>query len=340
MGLLTERAMDSWQHQIEASLTCAAGLPPKAAVDVGAVDRVAAVYPMRIPPYWLALMRDPGDPFFMQAVPSAAELAPDNFEEDPFGEETASPAPGVVHRYPNRVLLLVTRRCAMYCRHCMRKRRSGARPDAAGFDERQAGEYIRSRPDIREVILSGGDPLMLDDGRLACILAGVGKAPNVDIRRIHTRMPCSLPQRITGSLVRCLRRHGPLIVVTQFNHPAELTPAAAAACARLVDAGIPVLCQTVLLHGINDDAGTLGRLMRGLLTLRVMPYYLHHPDPVRGTAHFGLTVNRGLEIYGALRHHVSGIGLPRYVRDDRGAVGKMPLTEVHAAGDNGPATGF
>lgn len=321
--------MDEWQRQITESITTSAGLTRYFPISAQAVDPVAAEYPMRIPPYWRALMRDPDDPFYRQAVPDAIEMAAGPCGADPFNEAGLSPAPGLVHRYPNRVLLLVTRQCAMFCRHCMRKRRTA--DPAESFDPESAVAYIRSRPEIREVILSGGDPLMLTDAQLDRLLAALHRVEHIAVRRIHTRMPCTLPHRVTAPLVDMLRGYAPLVVVTQFNHPAEITPIAAAACARLVDAGIPVLCQTVLLKGINDDPETLAQLMNALLAIRVRPYYLHHPDPVRGARHFRIPVRSGLAIYGALRRQVSGIGLPQYVMDIPGTDGKVPLLPDYVA---------
>jgi len=323
--------MEAWQRQIAESITTGATLARHLPVNASAVDRVTRRYPMRIPPYWRNLMIGLGDPFYRQAVPDEIEMVSGAFAEDPFDEAASSPAPGLVHRYPNRVLLLVTRRCAMYCRHCMRKRRTSASDPSASFDAEKAVDYIMTHPEVREVILSGGDPLMLTDGELEGLLVKLGRAGHITVRRIHTRMPCTLPHRITPSLVAMLRHYAPLFLVTQFNHPAEITPEAEAACARLVDAGIPLLCQTVLLKGINDDAGILSQLMDRLLSVRVRPYYLHHPDPVCGTGHFRLPVSTGLAIFAELRRRVSGIGLPQYVMDVPGADGKVPLLPEHVA---------
>jgi lysine 2,3-aminomutase len=317
-------AASDWKNDLAASVTSPAALARLRPVDAGALAPVCARYPMRIPPYWLSLMQRPQDPFWRQAVPDTLELE-DGAAADPLAEEAQSPVPGLIHRYPDRVVFLVSDRCAMYCRHCMRKRRVG-RPASAAREAVAAGiDYIRATPAIEEVILSGGDPLMLEDAALEDILARLKEIRHVRLLRIHTRMPSSLPGRITASLAAMLGRFHPLYVNIQFNHPAEMTPEAAEACRRLADAGIPLGCQSVLIRGVNDDPGTLAALMRTLLAHRVRPYYLHQMDPVQGTAHLRTPIETGLALLAALRGRIPGIGVPQLMIDLPGGGGKVPL---------------
>ncbi len=283
---------------------------------------------MRINPYYLSLIREKGDPVWRQAVPDPAELSDLSGMDDPLSEEPQSPVPNLTHRYPETALFLVSNRCAMYCRHCMRKRKVG--PGASGFsvtDETVAAgiEYIENNPVVRDVILSGGDPLLRDDEFLGGLLERLRAIPHVEMVRIHSRVPATLPQRITPELVGILKKYHPLYLNTHFNHPVEITPEAARACALLADAGIPLGCQTVLLKGVNDDEETMGALMRKLGSIRVKPYYLHHPDLVRGTGHFRTPVKKGLSIMAFLRGRVGGMCVPQYMIDLPGGGGKIPL---------------
>jgi len=282
-------------------------------------------YPMRIPPYYLALIKSPGDPLWRQAIPDAAEGETTHMSADPLRETKHSPVPGLIHRYPDRAVFLASSRCALHCRHCMRRRDIGEDlPDPRTFYGRIL-DYIRQTRNLREVILSGGDPFMLADGVLLDLLAALKKIPHIELLRIHTRVPCTWPQRITPGLADRLKACGPLFINIQFNHPAEITPAAAAACTLLADAGLPLGCQSVLLKGVNDEPGTMLQLLRGLLSIRVRPYYLHHPDPVAGTAHFRVPLRRGMEILRYLRGRISGLGVPQYMLDLPGGGGKIPL---------------
>jgi len=244
---------------------------------------------------------------------------------DPLGEESDSPVPHLVHRYPDRVLFLVTYQCAVYCRFCTRKRAVGRAAAPTDEDLAKGVDYIRSRPVIRDVIVSGGDPFLLSDDRLSRILGSLRAIPHVEIVRVDTRVPCVLPQRVTDELCRALAVHHPLFVNTHFNHPREVTPEAKAACERLVDHGIPVGNQTVLLRGVNDDPPTMKALMQKLLAMRVRPYYLYQCDPVAGADHFRTGVDAGLRIMAALRGHTSGLAVPTYVIDAPGGGGKVPL---------------
>lgn len=289
------------------------------------IRKTAAVYPMRVSAYYAGLIRGKADPIWLQAVADPAELDPSGDAPDPLCEQAQSPVPGIVHRYPDRVVFLVSNRCAVYCRHCMRKRKVGEKAAIAPDLIEEGIAYIRNTPSIADVIVSGGDPLMLDDDAISGIAGRLRAIPHVEIIRIHTRVPCTLPQRVTHELAERLARFHPLWINTQFNHPMELTAQAAAACAILSDAGIGLGCQTVLLKGVNDTPETMMELMRGLLRMRVRPYYLHHPDRVRGTRHFWPSVETGLEIMACLRGNLSGMGVPQYMIDLPGGGGKVPL---------------
>ena len=288
------------------------------------LEAVAARYPVRISPHYRSLIREPGDPVWRQCVPDPAELEDDQLP-DPLEEERLSPVPGLIHRYPDRAVWLVSTECAVYCRFCMRKRRLG-QPVADPRDSRDAAiAYIADHPAIRDVILSGGDPLMLQDAELDSILSRLRAIPHLEMIRIGSRVPVVLPERITPGLCALLKKHHPLYLNTHFNHPLEVTPEAAAACARLADAGVPLGNQTVLLRGVNDDPATMKLLMQRLLAVRVRPYYLHQMDLVRGTGHFRTTVDCGVRIMGALRGHTSGLANPYYVIDLPGGKGKVPV---------------
>ena len=286
-------------------------------------------YPVRVTPYYAGLMRraDARDPIFALCMAQPDELAETpGTAPDPFDEHGRMPLPGLIRRYADRAVLLAAADCPVYCRHCTRKHTIG-RPAPAWTARRlrALADWLRRHPDVREALVSGGDPLTLSDDRLADILRAVRSAGTVDILRLGTRAPVTLPQRITPALCRLLRRYAPLWVNTHFNHPAELTPRAARACERLVDAGIPVGNQTVLLRGVNDDPDTLETLFRGLVRIRVRPYYLLQCDPVRGAGHFRVPLARGRRIERTLRARLSGLAMPLYVADVPGASSKRPL---------------
>ncbi len=323
---------DSWQRMIADSITTAEGLAAHLPVDPDRIRTVIQRYPMRITPYYLALIRQQQDPIWRQAVPDPAEIRDTDLAADGLGEEPQSPVPNLTHRYPDRVLFAVSSQCAVYCRHCMRKRKVGRPAGITAATRREGVAYIRHHTEVRDVILSGGDPLMLADEVIAALLAELRAIAHVETIRIHSRVPCTLPQRITPTLVGILRRFHPLFLNTHFNHPAELTPAAAQACAALADGGIPLGCQTVLLKGVNDHPAVMQSLLRGLLKMRVKPYYLHHPDPIRGTAHFRLPVRKGLELMRSLRGAVSGMAIPQYMIDLPGGGGKVPLLPDYVQG--------
>lgn len=288
---------------------------------------VAARYPFKVSEYYAGLITTPGDAIWRQCIPDARELDDDAQDADPLAEGLLSPVPGLIHRYPDRVVLLVSNRCPVYCRFCMRKRHVGAGKDLPldtnAFE--RAVEYIRSHPEIQDVILSGGDPLMLDDASLHMILSRLRGIVHVKVIRIGTRIPVTLPERVTTELCAMLRKFHPLYINTHFNHPTEITAASARACGLLADAGIPLGNQTVLLRGINDDITIMRDLMIGLLEIRVRPYYIHQMDLIKGTAHFRTPVSQGLEIIRALRGHVSGMAVPHYVIDLPNGKGKVAL---------------
>jgi lysine 2,3-aminomutase len=280
-------------------------------------------------PYYLSLadLSDPADPVGRQILPDPAERCRRGAEEeDPLREEGRSPMPGIVHRYPDRVLLVATNDCAAYCRHCMRRRNWGSAGGTLSDDDldRAAG-YIRSDPAIRDAIVTGGDPLTLPDGAVDGILSRLRAIPHLQTVRIGTRVPVTLPMRVDRGLLSVLRRRAPVWIVTQFNHPREITEEAGRACARLLRAGCPVANQAVLLRGVNDDEGTLEALFRGLLAIGVRPYYLHQCDLVAGAGHFRTPLSRGVEILDSLRGRLPGLAIPHFVVDLPGGAGKVPL---------------
>jgi lysine 2,3-aminomutase len=296
--------------------------------------------PVAITPYYASLLdeKDPQQPLRRTVVPVTFEflLLPGE-SQDPLGEEKDSPVPGLIHRYPDRVLFLVTDLCATYCRYCTRSRRVGSQKNTAFDTSRweQAIGYIARTPTVRDVLLSGGDPLTLSDGALDKLLRRLRLIPHVEILRIGTKTPAVLPQRITPSLVRVLRRYHPLWISIHFTHPDELTPEVSHACSLLADSGIPLGSQTVLLSGINDDVDTIKRLFQGLLKMRVRPYYLYQCDPISGSGHFRTSVRKGLEVIRGLRGHTSGYAVPTYVIDAPGGGGKIPLLPDYLVGREG-----
>ncbi|MBI3893570.1 MAG: KamA family radical SAM protein, partial [Candidatus Wallbacteria bacterium] len=288
------------------------------------IDKVTKAYPARINPYYLSLIKQEGDAIWKMSVPEMIEIEDNSGLDDPLSEEANSPVPGLTHRYPDRVLFYVTSVCAMYCRFCTRKRKVGHEP--VKRKEIEAGiQYIRAHPEIRDIVISGGDPLMLTDQPLEWILKSLREIPHIEILRIGTRMPVVLPQRVTENLCNILKKYHPLFVNTHFNHPAEITAESRKACEMLVNAGIPVGNQAVLLKGVNDSPKVLKDLFQKLLTMRVRPYYLYQADIVNGANHFRTTVEKGIEVIGALRGHTSGLAVPQYVIDAPGGGGKIPI---------------
>jgi lysine 2,3-aminomutase len=318
--------METWQKLLQASITKPGDLTRRYGIDPQPLEEVAAQYPMRVNPYYLGLIKEVDDPIWRQAVPSEQEVHDSVCYADPLEEENQSPVPNLVHRYPDRALFLVCSECAMYCRFCTRKRKVGGESMLVNRDTIESGlDYLSEHVEIRDVIVSGGDPLLLSDEKLDWILTRLRAIPHIEIIRIGSRIPVVLPQRITMGLIRVLRKHQPIYLNTHFNHPDEITETSAKACTRLADAGIPLGNQTVLLRGVNDDPTVMKRLMQRLLTIRVRPYYIYQADMVQGTDHFRTSVEEGIEIIRALRGHTSGLGVPAYVIDAPGGGGKIPI---------------
>lgn len=305
-----------------------------------AIARHHGPLPVGITPYYMSLI-DPVDalqPLRRTAVPTLAEFdRTPGEEEDPLGEDGHSPVPGLVHRYPDRVLLLVTNFCSVYCRYCTRARLVGASGERAlrKADIDRAIEYIEQTPAVRDVLISGGDPLSLDEDRLEYVLSRLRAIKHLEFIRIGTKQPVVQPMRVTPTLTRMLRRYHPLWMSLHFTHPAELTPEVAEACGRLADAGIPLGSQTVLLRGVNDDVGTLKALFQGLLKIRVRPYYLYQCDPISGSSHFRTSVDKGLELIAQLRGYTTGYAVPNYVVDAPGGGGKIAMLPDAVLGRDG-----
>jgi len=335
----TLRQWNDWRWQLAARVRTLAELERflvLSAEEREALEQSGELLPFAVTPYYLSLL-DPNDatqPLRRSIIPTKAELQRSPGEaDDPLGEEGQSVIPGLVHRYPDRALLLVHDFCSTYCRYCTRSRVVGAgriKPSLSRLA--RAVEYIRQTPAIRDVLVSGGDPLTLGDDKLEWLLASLRAIPHVEVIRIGTKVPVVMPQRITQRLVGMLRRYHPLWMSIHFTHPDELTPETEAATRRLADAGIPLGSQTVLLKGINDDVDVMKRLMRGLMRFRVRPYYIYQCDPIPGSAHFRTHVSKGLEIIKGLRGHTSGYAVPTFVIDAPGGGGKIPLMPKYEQG--------
>ena len=320
-----ERLNRRWQDILADSIATAEELSAYLDVDIRAINEVVRYYPMRINPYYLSLIKKWQGPIWKQSIPDIKEIADTPYQADPLAEESLSPVSSIIHRYPDRALFRVSNHCALYCRFCLRKRTVGGE---ASISEASIGDglaYLRQNRHIHEVILSGGDPLVLDNDRIEYILNRIRSISHIDIIRIHTRIPCTLPVRIDFRLTEILKKFHPLFINTHFNHPDEITPESTAACMNLADAGIPLGCQTVLLKGINDNPLIMHQLMKKLVTMRVKPYYIHHADPVKGTGHFRTSIETGLSIMRSLRGNISGMCVPQYVIDLPGGAGKVPL---------------
>ncbi len=304
---------------------------------LSALQQVAARYAVAITPAVTDMIdpSDPHDPIAKQFLPDTRELEEQPEENaDPIGDDAHSPVKGVVHRYPDRVLLKLVNACAVYCRFCFRREMVG--PGRGGLSPAAldaAIEYIAGTPEIWEVILTGGDPLVLSPRRLKAVMARLAAIDHVKVIRVHTRLPAVAPEEITPALVKALRTGKATFVVLHANHARELTEATRAACARLIDVGIPMLSQSVLLRGVNDDADTLGQLMRALVECRIKPYYLHHADLAPGTAHFRTTIAEGQALLRTLHGRTSGLCQPAYVLDIPGGHGKSPIGPVYLNAD-------
>lgn len=293
------------------------------------IDKCLKKFRMAITPYYTTLINssDSDCPVRKQAIPSGSELEYCQADmADPLHEEVDSPVPGITHRYPDRVLLLVTDQCSMYCRHCTRRRLAGTRDRALPKSQvERAIAYVQSNKKVRDVLISGGDPLTLGDDQLEYILKRLRAIPHVEIIRIGSRMPVVLPQRITPELCKMLQKYHPVWLNTHFNHPVEITPESIQACNRLANAGVPLGNQSVLLRGVNDCANIYRRLVHGLTKIRVRPYYLYQCDLSQGIGHFRTPVSKGIEIIESLRGHTSGLAVPTFVVDAPGGGGKIPV---------------
>ncbi len=326
--------METWQRELRQCIRTFDQLEQRIpTMSRERMREVLANMRLSITPHTASLIRfdDPSDPLFLMSVPQERELSVTPEElVDPIGDEAKSPVPFLTHRYADRVLIYATFSCSHYCRFCFRRFKTGqATPGPSPEDMNRIGAYLSGHPEVDEVILTGGDPLTLLDGQIEQWLVRLRAIPSIKRIRFHTRVPVNLPSRITDALVATLRRHQdatrPIFVVTHFNHPREIADQNVEAIARLVDAGIVVRNQSVLLKGVNDDADTLSELFKRLTDIRVVPYYLHQLDLARGTGHFRVPIERGIELMRSLQGRTTGIALPRYMLDLPGGHGKIPI---------------
>jgi len=320
--------MGNWQQVLKQSVTTVDQLIEKFGeenIDREAVQNAIDKFNLRITPAALETIKEIGDPFWQQYVPTPEENEVLDGIVDSLNEDEDSPVPNITHRYPDRVLFLVSPVCATYCRFCTRRRKVGD-PDKIPLNQfDSAFKYLRRHKEVRDVILSGGDPLMLSDRRLEYFLKNLRAIRHIEIIRIHTRVPVHLPERVTDELCTMIAEFHPVFVNVHFNHPAEVTPAAEGALAKLANAGCPLGSQTVLMKGVNDDPAIMKELMQKLVKNRVRPYYLYQCDPVAGAEHFRTSMEKGLEILKALRGWTSGLAVPHFVIDAPGGGGKIPL---------------
>ena len=339
---VTDDQWNDWKWQQKNRVTTLEELARLFNIDDLTSERLGAVFELyrtAITPYYLCLIDfdNPLDPLRVQSVPAVEELLnPGELTWDPLNEEGDSPVTGIVHRYPDRCLFLVTSYCPLYCRYCTRKRKWVDEDGTTGQRKvEKMIEYVADHPEIRDVIVSGGDPLSLSLNYLEKILAGLRAIPHVEIIRFGSRVPVFLPQRIDSEMTSLLEKYHPIWINTHFNHPNEITPESAAACDRLLRAGIPVNNQAVLLRGVNDCAYTMRDLVQGLMKIRVRPYYLYLCDQVMGAEHFRTSVGEGIEIIEFLRGHTSGLAVPQFVLDAPGGGGKVPLMPNYVLGNYG-----
>ena len=338
----TDAQWGDWRWQMRHAVHDAAGLAksvPLTDDERAGLDETAKLFRVGVSPYYLSLI-DPAYPLCpvrMQSIPVKAEarIRPGELS-DPLGEDPHRPVEAIVHKYPDRVLFLATDTCSVYCRHCTRRRiTKGGEAELTRTAHEQGIAYIRAHPEVRDVLISGGDPLLLSDERLEQLLAPLRAIPHVEIIRIGTRMPVTLPMRVTEALAKVLRRHAPLFVVTHFNHPKEITPESRAACERLVDAGVPVENQTVLMRRLNSDARIIKELNHACLKMRVRPYYLHQMDVAEGCEHLRTPIATGVEILEKLRGWTSGLAVPHLAVDLPGGGGKVTLQPSYVV-ENAP----
>jgi len=329
---VSEREWNDWRWQLRHRITTYEQLKEileLTSEEIEGIKHSKGRLALAVTPYFASLMDpfNPNCPIRRQAIPRVEEIhLSKNEMVDPLGEDKHSPVPGLVHRYPDRVLLLVTDQCAVYCRYCTRRRLVGSHERSitqGNFEE--VLRYLKSHRKVRDVLLSGGDPLLLENERLEEILSRLRALPHIELLRIGTRVPVTLPQRITGGLVRMLKKYHPLMISIHFSHPKEITEAVRRACSELADGGIPLGSQTVLLKGINDKPYIMKKLVQELLKIRVRPYYIYQCDLVMGTEHFRTSVATGIQIIEKLRGHTTGYAVPTYVVDTPGGGGKIPL---------------
>jgi lysine 2,3-aminomutase len=317
--------MEEWRRILADSVVNAKDLAGHLGVDAKELEPVIEAYPMRITPTVMEMIKEKGDAIWKQVVPDAAEMDDAAAEDDPLEEDLMSPVPHLVHRYPDRVLLMVTNQCPIYCRFCTRKRLVGKPGFLKKGELDRAIAYLKEHTEVRDVILSGGDPLLLPDHLLERVLKALRTIPHLELIRIGSRVPGTLPQRITPKLCEIIKKYHPLYMNLHFNHPDELTPEVTAACGMLADAGVPLGAQTVLLKGVNDDPAVMKRLVHKLLLARVKPYYLYQADLTKGTNHFRTSVETGMQIIRELQGHTSGMAVPHFVIDAPGGGGKIPI---------------
>ena len=337
----TVRDWQDWRWQFKNRLTKVAQLdhfPGGAVLRTEKLNAVTAVYPMAITPYYLSLIQidDENDPVRAQCIPDLREISCyKDYLDDPLEEDIHMPVPKLIHRYPDRCLAIVTEVCLTYCRHCNRKRFwPQSAPLSLKTRLKKIIPYISESRQIREVIISGGDPLIFDDQTIETLLASLKAIPHIEVLRIGSRAPVVMPMRITKEFCRMLKRYRPLWFNTQFNHPAEITPESIRACNMIQESGIPVSNQSVLLHGVNDSPDVMRNLLYGLQKISVRPYYLFHCDPVKGCEHFHTDLKSGITMMEKIWSQCSGLSLPQYVLDLPGSTGKMPLNTMSGTINN------
>jgi lysine 2,3-aminomutase len=331
-GNVPEEKWNDWHWQVSNRITNVDQLKkylPLTEKEESSIRKCLESLRMAITPYYLSLMDpdDPNDPIRQQAIPTLHELHRASSDlEDPLHEDIDSPVPGITHRYPDRVLFLITERCSMYCRHCTRRRFAGHHDMAPPKEQIEQGiEYVRNTPEVRDVLLSGGDALLMSNDRIEYIIKKLSEIEHVEIIRIGSRTPVVMPQRITPELCNMLKKYHPIYFNTHFNHPNEITPESSKACEMLADAGFPLGNQSVLLRGINDCVHVMRKLVHKLVEIRVRPYYVYQCDLSIGLEHFRTTIAQGIDIIEGLRGHTSGLCVPTFVVDAPGGGGKIPV---------------
>lgn len=339
--LANAESWNDWRWQLRNSFTTAEALSRVMTLtgdEINTLNRLKGRLPLRITPYYLSLIYDSGpwSPLRRTMIPTSDELIITDAEKaDPLNEMGSSPVPGIVHRYPDRALFTVTQFCSSYCRYCTRSHSVGKLGHLTKVEWEQALDYLREHTEIRDVIISGGDPLTMNDSKIEYLLSNLRAIKHIEILRIGTKVPAVLPQRITPQLVNMLKKYHPLFLSIHFTHPDEMTPETRRACEMLANAGMPLGSQTVLLKGINDDPATMKSLMHKLLTVRVRPYYIYQCDLIPGSSHFRTTIEKGIDIIENLRGHTSGYAVPQFVVDAPGGGGKIPVLPDYVV-ESGP----